>query len=195
MRPVYFIALLCIAISFASPQAVEAQKTGADALSSPLRVPGTSSPAPSRRATISTWLMVGGGALLGAGWATNALGGLGAGWGCSGGGGGGSLGSYYGGGGGCQHSEAWENFRSLSLIPVAGPFAQLAALPDDARGDGNGWTGWLIASAAVQMSGLALILVGMAMKLGDLATPAEDAIVLMPTLSPDEAGLSVSGRF
>ncbi len=188
------IALSALVLSASVvPQRASAQKVGSASFA-PTRVPAREVPGPSTRQRVGNWMMVGGGALLLAGWGTNALGGLGAGVDCTFGFGfGGRLG---GGGSGCNHDAAWEDFRTLSLVPVVGPYAQLALLPDGAR-DG-GWPGWLVASAIVQTTGLALLIAGLVTRLRGAGPPEPrpgPTLSVLPTITPDGAGLSVSSSF
>jgi hypothetical protein len=185
-------SLVLLSASSVSRQAV-AQDPGVE-LTAPTRVPGRELPSPSTPEIVGNWMLVGGGALLLAGWGTNALGGLGAGVDCSIGFYGGSLGGT--GGGGCNHDARWEDFRTWSLVPVVGPHVQLALLPEEGRG--GGWPGWLIASAIIQTSGLALLIAGLVTKLRapNPAKPKDPpAFLVTPIVSADGAGLSVSSAF
>jgi hypothetical protein len=187
----FAFAVVLVVLAGASRRAA-AQDYGAAALTAPVSVPGRELPPRSTREIAGNWLMIGGGALLVAGWGTNAPAGFGAGWGCSGGGGG--VGFSWGGGS-CQHDADWEEFRLWSYAPVIGPWAQLALLPEGGRD--NAWTGWLVASAVVQTTGLALLIAGLVTRLG-MPDPTEDkpsSFAVTPSVSPDGASLTLTSSF
>jgi hypothetical protein len=86
---------------------------------------------------------------------------------------------------------SWSAFNAWSVVPVIGPWAQLAAFPE-ALGDNPGWIAWLVTMGALEAAGLTLLIVG-------LATPQpsrrRDALSVLPSVRGDGAGLTVLGAF
>lgn len=76
----------------------------------------------------------------------------------------------------------WDAFRGVAFVPVLGPWIQLALFPDG--GLTTGWLAWLIADGAIQALGLTLFV-----------WAASLDVPVMPTVSPDGAGLVVSDTF
>ncbi len=121
-------------------------------------------------------LIISGAVLLGAGWIGNIIPGLFAGIGSS--------------------SSDWNAFRGTSVIPVLGPWIQLAVKPTSFRNDD--WGGWLIVDGALQAAGLALLIIG-------LATPRTETVyadresgfelAVVPTVGSSQWGLAAVGRF
>ncbi len=194
-RAAFSFLLLASSVVALAPPAHAQWKDGATALTAPSRVPGRQLQARrSLRGVVGPWMMVAGGALLVGGWGANALAGFSAGVECSIG-----IGFYGysggGGGSGCQHNPQWESFREWSLVPVVGPYMQLATLPEDGRG--GAWPGWTIASAVLQTSGLALVLAGLIATL--LAPDTEDEkpppFAIAPVISPSQVGVNLRSTF
>jgi hypothetical protein len=129
-------------------------------------------------------LIVGGAVVLGATWALNIIGGLFGGYHDT------SWVDLWDGDSGCcgVFDPAWDNFRAASLVPVAGPWIQLALLPDYE----NGWPVWLVADGLGQIAGLTMLIIGIEQAShGAQAEP----IALLPMISPEASGLMLSGTF
>lgn len=91
--------------------------------------------------------------------------------------------------------DEWDAFRLSSIIPVAGPWVQLAVKPTDF--DQDYWATWLIIDGLLQAAGLTVLIVG-------IATPSHSrgyaavqgpTLALSPSASPGHAGLSLVGSF
>jgi hypothetical protein len=95
--------------------------------------------------------------------------------------------------GSCPSDEPWGAFRIWSLVPIVGPWAQLAALPAN-LGDNPGWIAWQVAMGALQITGLALLVIGLATPVR-VVRPAQPYVALEPVVGPDMAGLSLRGAF
>lgn len=124
-------------------------------------------------------LIITGSVLLGVSWVSNIFTGLFAGL------------ELFGSGG----SSRWDTFRAMSLVPVAGPWAQLAAKPTSF--DQDDWGTWLIINGLLQAGGLTMLIIG-------IATPSRQTIyarrtgptfVLAPYATPSAAGLTLAGTF
>lgn len=92
---------------------------------------------------------------------------------------------------GTSFQPEWDNFRAFSLIPIAGPWMQLAAKPasyDDF------WVPFLVVDGILQGAGLIVAVVGTVLLIQDEQVEAPSVAVL-PTFSSDGAGLEVAGRF
>ena len=63
---------------------------------------------------------------------------------------------------GCRSSvDRWEDVRTFALIPVAGPWAQLVALPDEHPF----WLAWLGVNATMQLVSLGFVVIGIVIAL------------------------------
>lgn len=118
-------------------------------------------------------LYVAGCALFGAGWGTNALAGAFA--------GAHSVTSYEWPVLPNTWEPGWDAFRGVGVVPLVGPWIQLALAPSGALSDA--WIGWLIGNGAVQALGLTLFVWAATMD-----------VPVVPTVSPEGAGLVVMGR-
>lgn len=92
---------------------------------------------------------------------------------------------------------AWDTFRLCSLVPVAGPWIQLAVKPTDFRDDY--WGAWLIANGIWQGAGAVLLVAGLA-TIGDDEAPMTAElggarITVLPELGSDRLGLVLAGAF
>lgn len=87
---------------------------------------------------------------------------------------------------------AWDGFRAASVLPIAGPWVQLAVRPN---ADADLWDEWLILDGILQGVGAIFMFVGIGIFASGEDEPAEPAVTLMPLLSPSTAGLSLAGRF
>jgi hypothetical protein len=96
--------------------------------------------------------------------------------------------------GGCSGSSdpafdaAWGDFRAFSLVPLVGPWLQLAVLPTAS----NFWPFWLVLDGLVQASGFVALLGGIIDE-ATRATAGPTRPRVSAWLSPQLAGLSVSG--
>lgn len=99
-------------------------------------------------------------------------------------------------GGGCSlppgtsWDPAWDDFRASSLLPVVGPWIQLAVKPPSS----DGWPIWLVADGILQGAGLVMLIVGIVV-FDSARPPADDAVAVLPLVGPGEAGLAAAGRF
>jgi hypothetical protein len=88
----------------------------------------------------------------------------------------------------------WDAFRFSSLIPIAGPWIQLAVKPTGFTQDY--WAPWLIIDGLIQATGLTLLVIG-------IATPETEPVyasrgvelAILPSVGPGHAGLSLVGAF
>jgi hypothetical protein len=92
----------------------------------------------------------------------------------------------------------WQAFRYSSLIPLAGPWIQLGVMPD--IGEDSYWPLWLVFNGLLQATGVTLLIIGIAtpQRVQQYAdnNPADDfQLSLTPSVSPNHAGLSLTGRF
>ena len=135
-----------------------------------------------------TGLLISGAVILGVGWITAALIGLFggyedrsclSGWGCT-----------PPPPGGTSWRPAWDNFRATSLLPLVGPWIQLAVKPE---GD-DMWPVWLIANGVIQATGAVLLAIGIAVFDGSGDEAAPTALVV-PDLGMDRVGLTLLGTF
>lgn len=91
--------------------------------------------------------------------------------------------------------DEWDAFRLASIIPVAGPWVQLAVKPTDF--DQDYWATWLIIDGLLQAAGLTVLIVGIATpshSRGRASVPGP-SLALRPSASPGHAGLSLVGSF
>ncbi|MGE0788953.1 MAG: hypothetical protein AB7S26_24990 [Sandaracinaceae bacterium] len=129
------------------------------------------------------FLILAGGAMLGGFYAGNALVGVFA---------GGSIcfvGPSCGGG-----SSDWDTFRVLGAVPLAGPWLQLATKPT-ALGEDD-WAAFLISMGIAQLAGAALLIAGLVwITDGDEEDATDVAISVVPSIGPEQIGLSMLGSF
>lgn len=137
-------------------------------------------PPPRRRGGGHVGLIISGAVLLGVGWISNFIVGLPAG------------DDLFSGGA----RPEWEAFRYSSLIPVVGPWVQLAVKPTAFSQDD--WAIWLIFNGLMQATGTALLVAGIATS-GDDGGSADSGtgpqLVVVPNVGRDHAGLTVAGSF
>ena len=95
--------------------------------------------------------------------------------------------------GGCGASPSWESFRLLGLVPLLGPWMQLAAKPTDFSTDG--WAPYLIVDGVLQAGSLALLIVGATVR--ETVTVYGDREGGGPylALGASPGGLQLSGSF
>jgi len=90
----------------------------------------------------------------------------------------------------------WDEFRLAAILPVAGPWVQLALKPTDFRNDA--WGPWLIANGIWQGVGTILLIAGIA-TIGDDEVPTAEIegvrFAVLPNFAPDQMGLSLVGEF
>jgi hypothetical protein len=91
-----------------------------------------------------------------------------------------------------EFEEGWEAFRWTGAVPLAGPWIQLALIPETA--DGAAWAVWLTAVGLSQMVGATLQVVALLIP-DDGAPPDEASVSLAPSVGPDRLGLDLVGRF
>ena len=88
----------------------------------------------------------------------------------------------------------WEPFAFTSLVPVLGPWIQLATKPTAIEQDD--WATWLIIDGFVQAASVALIAGTTATAhANEHAARERLALVVVPSLGPQRVSLSVLGRF
>lgn len=136
-----------------------------------------------------TGLLISGAVILGVGWITAALIGLFggyedrsclSGWGCT-----------PPPPGGTSWRPAWDNFRATSLLPLVGPWIQLAVKPE---GD-DMWPVWLIANGVIQATGAVLLAVGIALFDGSGDREEGTTALVLPDVGMDRAGVTLLGTF
>lgn len=91
---------------------------------------------------------------------------------------------------GSSWDPGWDDFRLTSLVPIAGPWIQLAVKPPSGP---DGWPAWLIIDGILQGAGTILLFVGIGLMGDEDAAPPPVAVV--PMLSPSTAGLMAFGTF
>ncbi len=124
-------------------------------------------------------LIVSGAVMLGVGWITNIVAGMFAG-----------LELY-----GSSSSGQWDSFRVSSIIPVAGPWVQLAVKPTSFSNDG--WAEWLIIDGLLQLAGATLLVVGVALPQHETVYSdrgGDFQLAIVPRVG-DQWGLAAVGRF
>lgn len=160
----------------AQPQVVYVQQ--------PYAQPGAPAPvpagAPQTRSRPNLGLIISGAVMLGVGWVVSFIVGLPAG-----------DDPFVSG-----SDDRWDAFRFSSLVPIAGPWIQLAVKPTDFREDY--WGAWLIIDGLLQGAGAIMLIAG-------IATPSEETvyadlgggveIAIAPQIGPGFAGLALDGRF
>lgn len=98
-------------------------------------------------------------------------------------------------GGGCSlppgtsWDPAWDNFRASSLVPLIGPWIQLAVKPPS----DDGWPEWLVADGLLQAAGFAMMIAGIV--IFDEAGEQGTSVTVVPSVAPGQAGLTAVGRF
>lgn len=92
---------------------------------------------------------------------------------------------------GAPDDARWDAFRWAGFIPLFGPWIELAIKPT--RFDQDGWGGWLVLNGLLQATGLGILIAGIVQQ--SEPAPDEPYVSVLPTVGPDGAGLSVSGRF
>jgi len=85
---------------------------------------------------------------------------------------------------------AWDNFRATSLVPIIGPWIQLAVKPPS---DGDIWPEWLVIDGIIQGAGAVLLFVGIGLFVSGESEPPPVAVV--PMVGPGLVGLTAAGRF
>lgn len=134
---------------------------------------------PARRSRTQLGLIISGAVVLGVGWIVNIIPGLFAGTDPFG-----------------SDDPGWDGVRLASLLPIAGPWVQLALKPTEFREDY--WGAWLIANGIWQGIGTVLLVAGLA-TIGDEEVPmAETGGVrwtMLPDIAPDHGGLTLVGSF
>lgn len=130
-----------------------------------------------------TGLMIGGGVSLGAGWIFGILFG--------------ALGGYHDRvciTSSCSSTTswdpAWDNFRATSLIPILGPWIQLAVKPPSSF---DIWPEWLVIDGIIQGAGAVLLFVGIGLAASGETTPPPVAV--LPMIGPGLVGLTAAGQF
>lgn len=146
---------------------------------SPYATAPAPAPPPARRSRAHLGLIISGAVVLGVGWIVNIIPGLFAGTDPFG-----------------SDDAGWDEFRVASILPIAGPWVQLALKPTDFRNDG--WGPWLIANGIWQGAGAALLIAGLA-TIGDEEVPVAEIegvrFAVLPNLAPDQMGLTIAGAF
>jgi len=187
-----FVLSICVCPSFVSAQTTSPQIIIVNGQSS-VMTPPSPPPAqtvpppveapPERGSRVGQTLAITGGAVLGGGWVFGIIIGL--------------FGGYHDrvcwigpcSAGPSSWDPAWDNFRATSLIPIIGPWVQLAVKPSSE----DGWPTWLVIDGIIQGVGTILMFVGIGiMTSDDDATPPP--VTVLPMLSPTTAGLMVLGN-
>jgi hypothetical protein len=146
----------------------------------PYAQPVYAEPAPRRRGGPNLGLIISGAVMLGVGWIANFLVGLPA-------------------GDDPFHSGAepeWQTFRYTSFIPIAGPWVQIAVKPTEF--DSDYWGMWLIIDGLLQAAGFTMLIAGIATSTSESDETADAGgveLMIVPSVSPGHAGLSLAGRF
>lgn len=91
----------------------------------------------------------------------------------------------------CEEDPSWGDFRIFGAIPLAGPFMQLAAIPD---GQADAWPYWLVIDGVAQLAGATLFIVGL-LTPEEVSDPNAPSLTVVPTLGPGQVGLTASGVF
>lgn len=93
------------------------------------------------------------------------------------------------------YQAGWESFRGLGLIPVAGPWIQLATKPTGFSEDG--WAPYLVLDGLLQTAGLVMLVLGATIQTEHTVYAAleESGFAILPTAGEDGAGLAAFGRF
>jgi hypothetical protein len=167
------------------PQTVYVQQQAPQYGTAVYTQPGYAEPAPQRRGP-NLGLVIGGAVMLGVGWVCNLVGSLFA----------GVHVDLFGSGGGSD--AEWAAFRYTGIVPVLGPWIQLAVQPTSFGNDG--WGTWLILDGLLQAAGFTMLIVGVVTMNGgdDQATAEGDddfQIAILPSVGHDHAGLTAVGRF
>lgn len=98
--------------------------------------------------------------------------------------------------GSSSSASDWDAFRLSSLIPVAGPWIELAAKPTSF--DNDGWAEWLILDGLLQLTGATLLIIG-------AVTPHTETVysdrgsdfqlAVVPRVGGNQWGLAAVGTF
>lgn len=174
------VVLGLLALAWISgPGLAHAQTSSPSLIIVPATGPVTTAP-PARRSRAHLGLIISGAVVLGVGWIANIITGLPA-------------------GDDPFESTAepeWDAFRLTSLVPIAGPWIQLAVKPTDFRNDY--WGPWLIANGIWQGAGAALLIAGLA-TIGDEEVPSASVggvrWTLLPSFGADLGGMTLAGTF
>jgi hypothetical protein len=91
--------------------------------------------------------------------------------------------------------DSWSVFRASGIIPLAGPWVQLAVKPDGLGSDG--WGPYLVVDGVLQAAGLTMLIVGLAVQEEHTVVARGDApsFAIAPMIGPELTGLAASGRF
>ncbi len=119
-------------------------------------------------------------ALLVVGWVTNVVGGLLA----------GTNGIFFS----RTRDFGWEPFAAASVVPVLGPWIQLALKPTGLEQDD--WATWLVINGLVQAAALTTLILALVHAHSD-EHAARDAVELFvaPAFSPSHVGVTLTGRY
>jgi hypothetical protein len=87
-----------------------------------------------------------------------------------------------------RFDPAWSSFRALGVVPLVGPWLQMAAIPSGA--DGTTWIGWLLIDGLAQATGLGLLFAA-----ATTDVPDAPSLAIVPWTGPDGGGLVAIGAF
>lgn len=90
---------------------------------------------------------------------------------------------------GTSWEPGWDDFRGAGFLPVAGPWIQLAALPNTS----NIWPVWLVIDGLAQVTGLGLLIAGIVV--ADAHHPSPAPVTAVPSIGPDHVRLDLVGAF
>lgn len=96
------------------------------------------------------------------------------------------------------YQPEWDAFRAWGLLPLAGPWIQLAIKPD--TGGRDGWDPYLVIDGILQAGGLTMLILGLAIQerhevyVDNERAPGPQFAVL-PMVTPEYSGLSLAGIF
>lgn len=171
---IMMVAALGLALASA-PLRAEAQYTGDQGYGQPVSAPTTPAPVPHTEERVHVGMIVSGSVMLGVSWLLHA-----------------AIVSPLAGCCSAGSDDEWHTFRWLGVVPVLGPWLQMAVKPGGLRSDD--WATYLAVDGILQAGGLTLIILG--------ATLTETVTVYAdgrdgPTLSLGAApgGLSLNGTF
>lgn len=89
----------------------------------------------------------------------------------------------------------WATFRWTGLIPVAGPWIQLAVKPG---GFEDSWAGYLVVDGLLQAAGLTMLILGIAIQEEEtyyVRGEGGSGFAIVPTADQNGGGLAAVGRF